>query len=148
MKNFSVLSIVLSVMSTYAITANVAKVESPEVLNRRQNVAKLITDRACPGCDLIGMDLSGLDLNHVNLSGANMSGVNVSGSNLSHANLEGANLFYANLNEVNLDHTDLSYANISRIQMKDVKNIHSIKGIFKRMRMVSRDAYQRYLAGN
>lgn len=148
MKNFSLLSIVFSIMTTCLTTVKAERMESPEVLNRHQNMIKLIADRACPGCDLIGMDLSGIDLNSVDLTGANLSGSNLSGSNLSHANLESANLSYTNLTEVDFNYTNISYAKMHGVRMKNVKNLHSVKGIFKRIKMVSHDAYQRYVSGN
>ena len=90
-------------------------------LAKQQRLAnRLITTKACVGCDLTEANLSGANLSKANLSGtnlsgANLSGANLTGANLSRANLGGANLTGANLEKALTDRTNFSEADVSSI---------------------------------
>lgn len=73
-------------------------------------VARLTTERQCPGCDLAGADLSGLDA-----PGADLSGANLRGASLYKARLAGANLSNADLRGANLADADLTLANVQGV---------------------------------
>ncbi len=88
-----------------------------------ENIEKLRSTNACPGCDL-----SSADLRNTNLEGANLSG-----ANLMNAYLTGADLSNADLTNANLEASVLSNANLSGAKLDGARVINagfiSVKGL-------------------
>lgn len=79
-----------------------------------KNIANLLDENSCYGCDLSGVDLSGK-----NLDGADLEGANLSNSVLQGADLEGANLKGTNLSGADLRGADLSEADLYKAVLRD-----------------------------
>ena len=77
------------------------------------NVQRLLKERACPGCDLVGVVLNRADLRGVDLHGANLAGAKLYLADLAGADLRGANLQGAELGGADLAEADLREANLT-----------------------------------
>ncbi len=96
-------------------TALLAIVSAPVYAFDQANLNRLLSERACAGCDLrhaplARSNLSGTDLSGADCSAANFSGANLSGADLSDANLSGAILSNADLSGANLTGANVSGA--------------------------------------
>ncbi|MCI5144262.1 MAG: hypothetical protein D3923_01750 [Candidatus Electrothrix sp. AR3] len=82
-------------------------------LEIQKNFNRLISTKACRGCNLSGAILNRVDLSGVNLEGANLEGAKLNLTNLSGANLRNANLKAAALGGADLAGADLRGANMN-----------------------------------
>ena len=73
-------------------------------------LARLLADGECLGCDLKGVDLGGFDLTNANLSGVDLSGADLSKTNLTNTDLRNADLRQADLTFAVFTEADLSSA--------------------------------------
>lgn len=83
------------------------------------NIARLLQQRACEGCDLQGVDLSRRDLSGVNLNSANLGDANLTQTNLRGAQLRHANLRGAQLTGTQFTGADLRYADLSDMDIDE-----------------------------
>jgi len=87
-----------------------------------QLIQRIITTRACPGCQLAGADFSHQDLSGVDLSGADLRGTHfeqatLTRANLSHTRLQGAFMEHAILFAANLRWADLRGVNLIDVRL-------------------------------
>lgn len=78
----------------------------------QKNLDLLLTQKACPGCNLAGADLTRMQLSGCNLEKANLAGARLLLADLVGANLRGANLSGVVLGGADLAQADLTGANL------------------------------------
>jgi serine/threonine protein kinase len=78
---------------------------------------QLLTEKACPNCQLVSLNLTKTNLPKANLEQANLQGSNLRNANLESANLRGANFQDADLSGVNLTSANLEGANLRRTKL-------------------------------
>ncbi len=78
-----------------------------------ENIEKLRSTNACPGCDLSSADLRNTNLEGANLNGANLRNANLSGCELQNVDFRGANLEAADLRRSDLHGTDMSGSSLN-----------------------------------
>lgn len=76
------------------------------------NRDKVITEKACPKCDISNESFVRLDLTGVNLTEANAAGASFYRTDLTNAQLAGADLSKANLSWADLTNANLGQANL------------------------------------
>ena len=102
-------SVFFASLAVFVVTASSAA--------KPDDMAKLINDRACAGCDLAGANLYSYDLQGADLSSANLAEAAFQGSNLGFATLTNANLEQANLALVKLNGADLKGAKLGKANL-------------------------------
>jgi len=105
----------------FAISAFLITVSLPATAQAASNtdIANLLHNKKCSGCDLSNAGLSGADLSGADLSGANLVGANLSQAKLDRANLSGADLTDASLYGVNLMGAKLDKAKLTRTDLRN-----------------------------
>lgn len=90
---------------------------------KKSNLARLLDNKKCFGCDLSGLDISnknlkGADLEKADLSGCNLEGAKLDGANLKDSLLQRANLRNASLKKADLYKADLTDADLTNAKVK------------------------------
>jgi serine/threonine protein kinase len=98
----------LSVIHKYIPTGNRSIAPSGNPIS----IARLQTEKGCPGCNLTGIDLRGQNLQSYDFTGANLTRADLRDADLRGASLRGANLTGAMWNGANLASTDLREAKL------------------------------------
>ena len=104
------LGIILT-LGMFSYYNHLSTVVKPDTSNT--TIARLRTDRGCPGCNLAGMDLRGMNLQSYDFSGANLSGADLRDVDLRGASLRGANLTNVLTFNANFASADVTDATIS-----------------------------------
>ena len=68
----------------------------------QDDLVKLMENKDCPGCNLVGADLSGMGLEGSDLSFSNLQGARLRGTDLRRARLRGAKLTEADLSLIHI----------------------------------------------
>jgi uncharacterized protein YjbI with pentapeptide repeats len=94
---------------TLLVLGIVAVNQGTTYVKQRVLMHRLLSSKACEGCDLSGLNLAGLDLSNTTLKGANLQGANLQGTQLNNADFTDANLSQANLTDADFGCTTVNF---------------------------------------